>query len=99
VRFEFDSEADALYIRIKEGRVERTIELDEGVYADLDAESRPRRIRRVDEAPRNPQRAEARREPGIFSEFRVNFEVRRGNPNTGDRFRETIVAAALCRAL
>jgi uncharacterized protein YuzE len=41
VRFEFDSEADALYIRIKEGRVERTIELDEGVYADLDAESRP----------------------------------------------------------
>jgi uncharacterized protein YuzE len=35
VRFEFDSEADALYIRIKEGRVERTIELEDGVYADL----------------------------------------------------------------
>lgn len=41
MRFEFDSEADALYIRIREGSVERTIELDEGVYADLDAESRP----------------------------------------------------------
>lgn len=41
MRFEFDSEADALYIRINEGRVERTIELEEGVYADLDAENRP----------------------------------------------------------
>jgi uncharacterized protein YuzE len=41
VRFEFDNEADALYIRINEGRVERTIELEEGVYADLDAENRP----------------------------------------------------------
>ncbi len=41
MRFEFDSEADALYVRISEGRVERTIELDEGVYADLDAEDRP----------------------------------------------------------
>ncbi len=41
MRFEFDSEADALYIRINEGPVERTIELEEGVYADLDAESRP----------------------------------------------------------
>lgn len=41
MRFEFDSEADALYIRINEGQVERTIELEEGVYADLDAEDRP----------------------------------------------------------
>ena len=41
MRFEFDSEADALYIRIKDGRIERTIELDEGVYADLDAEDHP----------------------------------------------------------
>jgi uncharacterized protein YuzE len=41
VRFEFDSEADALYIRLKYGRVERTIELEEGIYADLDAEDRP----------------------------------------------------------
>jgi uncharacterized protein YuzE len=41
VRFEFDSEADALYIKIEEGRIERTIELAEGVYADLDAEDRP----------------------------------------------------------
>ena len=41
MRFEFDSEADALYIRINEGRVDRTIELEEGVYADLDAGGRP----------------------------------------------------------
>lgn len=41
MRFEFDSEADALYIRISAGRVARTIELVEGVYADLDAEDRP----------------------------------------------------------
>jgi len=41
VRFEFDSEADALYIRINEGRVERTMEIEEGVYADLDAQDRP----------------------------------------------------------
>ena len=41
MRFEFDREADALYIRLREGRVARTIELDEGVYADLDAEKHP----------------------------------------------------------
>ena len=41
MRCEFDSEADALYIRIEEGRISRTIELEEGVYADLDAEDRP----------------------------------------------------------
>ena len=41
MRFEFDSEADALYIRINEGRVERTMEIEEGVYADLDAQDRP----------------------------------------------------------
>lgn len=41
MRFEFDSEADALYLRLRDGRVKRTMELDEGVYADLDAEDRP----------------------------------------------------------
>lgn len=41
MRFEFDSEADALYIKINDGQVERTIELDEGVYVDLDNEDRP----------------------------------------------------------
>jgi uncharacterized protein YuzE len=41
MKFEFDSEADALYIRLREGRVERIIELDEGVCADLDAEDCP----------------------------------------------------------
>ncbi|MGH3089496.1 MAG: DUF2283 domain-containing protein [Rubrobacteraceae bacterium] len=41
MRFEFDSEADVPYIKINEGRVERTVELEEGVYADRDAEDRP----------------------------------------------------------
>lgn len=41
MRFEFDNEADALYIRIQEGRVERTIELEEGIYVDLDDDNRP----------------------------------------------------------
>jgi uncharacterized protein YuzE len=41
VRFEFDDEADALYIRLEEGQVSRTIELEEGVYADLNSEDRP----------------------------------------------------------
>lgn len=41
MRFEFDREADALYVRISDGPVYRTIELEEGVYADLDAENRP----------------------------------------------------------
>jgi uncharacterized protein YuzE len=41
VKFEFDSDADALYIRVNEGKVDRTIELEEGVYADLDAAGRP----------------------------------------------------------
>ncbi len=41
MRFEFDREADALYVRISDGQVDRTIELEEGVYADLDAEDRP----------------------------------------------------------
>jgi hypothetical protein len=41
MKFEFDREADALHVSLGEGRVERTIELDGGAYADLDAEDRP----------------------------------------------------------
>ncbi len=41
MRFEFDSEVDALYVRISDGPVAWTIELEEGVYADLDTEDRP----------------------------------------------------------
>ena len=41
MRLEYDREADALYVRLREGRVERTVELAEGAYADLDAEDRP----------------------------------------------------------
>lgn len=41
MRFDYDRQADALYVRLREGRVERTVELAEGAYADLDAEDRP----------------------------------------------------------
>ena len=41
MRFEYDPGADALYVWLGEGRVERTVELAEGAYADLDAEDRP----------------------------------------------------------
>lgn len=75
VRFEFDSEAGALYIKINDVRVERTMELDEGIYADLDAEDRPlagvhraRRLRRVDEAPRHSKRPGTGERPGVFPE-------------------------------
>ncbi len=41
MRFEYDNEVDALYVRIRDGEVARTLELEEGAYVDLDAESRP----------------------------------------------------------
>ena len=41
MRFEYGPGADALYVRLGEGRVERTLELAEGAYADLDAEHCP----------------------------------------------------------
>ena len=41
MRFEYDRQADALHVRLREGRVERTVELAEGAYADLDVEDRP----------------------------------------------------------
>lgn len=41
MKFEYDEQADALYIQVREGEVSRTLEVDEGVYVDLDAERRP----------------------------------------------------------
>lgn len=41
MRFEYDDQADALYVHIRDGEVSRTLEVDEGVYVDLDAERRP----------------------------------------------------------
>jgi uncharacterized protein YuzE len=41
--FEYDREADALYVRLRpiaDGEVARTLELEEGVYVDLDSGSR-----------------------------------------------------------
>jgi uncharacterized protein YuzE len=36
VKIEYDREADALYIRIQEKYVARTVELEEGINLDLD---------------------------------------------------------------
>jgi uncharacterized protein YuzE len=38
MRIELDSSVNALYLRLKPGRVERTIELTTDVYLDVDSE-------------------------------------------------------------
>lgn len=40
MRIELDKEADILYIELKDGEVDNTVDLDDGVFADLDAEGR-----------------------------------------------------------
>jgi uncharacterized protein YuzE len=35
---EYDSQADALYVRFRDGERERTVELDESTYVDVDAD-------------------------------------------------------------
>lgn len=40
MRIELDAEYDILYIELREGDVERTEDLDDGVHMDLDAEGR-----------------------------------------------------------
>ena len=41
MRLEYDPEADALYLRLKEGRVSETVEIAENVFVDLDAGGEP----------------------------------------------------------
>ncbi len=45
MRIELDIEANALYLyirdEIRDGEAARTLEIEEGVYLDLDADSRP----------------------------------------------------------
>jgi uncharacterized protein YuzE len=41
IRFSLDTEADALYVRLGQGKVERTVELDDLSHVDLDMASRP----------------------------------------------------------
>jgi len=41
MRLEYDPEADALYLRLKKGRVNETVEIAENVFVDLDAEGEP----------------------------------------------------------
>ncbi len=40
MRIELDKEADILYIELRGGEVDNTVDLDDGVFADLDAEGR-----------------------------------------------------------
>jgi uncharacterized protein YuzE len=37
MKIEYDSEIDALYIRLQEKQVDRTLEIEEGLNIDLDA--------------------------------------------------------------
>ena len=37
MKIEFDREADVLYFELAEGEVDRTVDLADGVHADLDA--------------------------------------------------------------
>lgn len=41
MKIELDTEANALYLYVRDGEVARTLEVEEGVYLDLDAEDRP----------------------------------------------------------
>lgn len=41
MRFRYDPEVDALYIRFKEGEIAETDEVSPGVMLDVDAEGKP----------------------------------------------------------
>lgn len=44
MRAEYDSEADALYVRLTDERVARSVELGDCVVVDLDGDGRPRGV-------------------------------------------------------
>ena len=44
MRADYDSEADALYVRIADGRIARSVEIGDCVVVDLDADGRPRGV-------------------------------------------------------
>jgi uncharacterized protein YuzE len=44
VRADYDSEADALYVRLTDGRVARSMELGDCVVVDLDADGQARGV-------------------------------------------------------
>lgn len=41
MRLEYDLEADALYLRLKKGRINETVEIADNVFFDLNAEGNP----------------------------------------------------------
>ena len=40
MKIEYDRDVDALYVRLQEKHVNRTIEIEEGLYLDLDEEGK-----------------------------------------------------------
>lgn len=66
MRADYDSEADALYVRLTEGRLARSIELGDCVVVDLDDDDRARGVEII--SPGHPfagRLAEASRRFGI----------------------------------
>ena len=41
LRFELDPDVNALYVRVRQGKVARTLEVDTLVYLDVDEEGQP----------------------------------------------------------
>jgi uncharacterized protein YuzE len=54
MRIEYDSEADALYIRLREGKPVDNTDVDEGITVDLDAQKQPIGIEILDVSRRFP---------------------------------------------
>ena len=41
LRIRYDADADAMYFRLRDGTVAETVEIEQMVYVDLDADGRP----------------------------------------------------------
>ncbi len=41
MKIEYDSQADALYIQLRKGKIARTVETSHYIYADVDEEGQP----------------------------------------------------------
>ena len=50
----FDDQADALYIQFQEGKVDKTIKLQDGILMDVDSAGRVFGIEILDVSSRNP---------------------------------------------
>ena len=41
MKIEYDTQADAIYVQLREGTVDNTVEVNKYIYADVDAEGNP----------------------------------------------------------